>query len=77
MATITLQGKQINTNGELPKIISMPKRTAHRKEILAKMQKYEPKERFDKLSPNLGPTEIKLRVKLGSLEDEVEELEKK
>lgn len=64
-------------NGELPKIISMPKRTAHRKEILSKMQEYEPKERFDKLSPNMGPTEIKLRVKLGSLEDEVEKLEKK
>ncbi|NIQ13857.1 MAG: hypothetical protein GTO02_05475, partial [Candidatus Dadabacteria bacterium] len=44
-------------NGELPKIISMPKRTAHRKEILSKMQEYEPKERFDKLSPNMGPTE--------------------
>jgi superfamily II DNA or RNA helicase len=64
-------------NGELPKIISMPKRNAKRKEILQKMKDYEPDRRFDVLVPNMTPTEIKQRVKIKALQENVNRLEKR
>lgn len=64
-------------NGDLPSIISMPKRNAKRKEILQKMKDYEPDKRFDVLVPNMTPTEIKQRVKIKSLQADVDRLEKK
>ena len=64
-------------SGELPKIISMPQRTSKRKELLMKMQEYEPSERLKAVVPDYSPTEIKLRNKKASLERQVKRLEKR
>ena len=64
-------------SGQLPKVISMPQRTSKRKELLTKMQEYEPSERLKAVVPDYSPTEIKLRNKKASLERQVKRLEKK
>ena len=54
----------------------MPQRTSKRKELLTKMQEYEPRERLKAVVPDYSPTEIKLRNKKASLERQIKRLKK-